>query len=78
MYPIVRAPLLALNNGHRLVMRPRVLDAWVRVEAVRPQHRAPLFGHHGDVNVRELRAAALLHIGEIEEEGEGARPACGV
>mmetsp|Transcript_24854 Transcript_24854/g.63293 ORF Transcript_24854/g.63293 Transcript_24854/m.63293 type:complete len:351 (+) Transcript_24854:106-1158(+) len=73
--PIVCAPLLALEDGHGLVVRPCVLRSGVRVQAMWPQHGGAFARVNRLIDVREVGAAALLHVGQVEEEGEGARSA---
>ena len=72
--PIIGAPFGALDDGHRLVVRADVLFARVGVEAVRPEHGAAALGMDGQVEVREVGAAALLDVGEVQEECERAGP----
>lgn len=53
--------------------------AWVGMGAEVSELSVLWRAHHdGHVEVREARAAALLHVAEVEEEGEDARAAQGL
>mmetsp|Transcript_3929 Transcript_3929/g.13169 ORF Transcript_3929/g.13169 Transcript_3929/m.13169 type:complete len:207 (-) Transcript_3929:536-1156(-) len=76
--PEVAGVLDPPDHRQRLVVGAHVGLAHVVVQHGGPHERAPFLGGHGEVEPREARAPALVHVGEVQEEGVHAGAPGGV
>lgn len=72
--PGIGGELAALDDGASFVCGARLLQLWVPIQRTGPQQGATFDGLDCDSQLGKCGLASLFHVGEIEKEGEDARP----